>query len=348
MIKKLSASIRQYKKDSLLTPVFVILEAIMDVVIPVLMANLIDYGIDEKNMAYVLQMGAVLLACAVLALVFGALAGRSAAVASAGLARNLRHDMYYRLQDFSFANIDKFSTASIVTRLTTDVTNVQNAYQMVLRLAVRSPAMILFCLLVTFRINAQLSMIFLAAIPILGAGLWGIIFHVHPIFVRVFQTYDKLNNVVQENLRGIRVVKSFTRESHEEEKFGKISQEIYRDFSKAEKRIAFNMPLMQVCLYGSMLLLSWLGARAIVASGNNPALGLSTGEFMSMITYSLQILMNLMMLSMVFVMIIISRASAERIIELLDEKSTLKNDENPIHAVKDGSISFEDLSLIHI
>lgn len=342
MIKKLAASIRQYKKDSIITPFYVILEAVMDVIIPILMANLIDYGIDEKNMSYVMQMGAVLFFCAILALLFGTLAGRSAAVASSGLARNLRHDMYYKIQEFSFSNIDKFSTASIVTRLTTDVTNLQNAYQMILRLAIRSPAMLVFCLIVSFHINIQLSMIFLYAIPVLGIGLWLIMSHVHPIFQRVFRTYDKLNNVVQENLLAIRVVKSFTRESHEEEKFGKISQSIYEDFSKAEKRLAFNMPLMQLCVYSSMLLISWLGARAIIASGNNPAFGLSTGEFMSLITYSMQILMSLMMLSMVFVMITISRASAERITELLDEESSLKNCSSPVYEVKDGSIAFEN------
>ncbi|HEX3017699.1 MAG TPA: ABC transporter ATP-binding protein [Caproicibacter sp.] len=344
MIKKLAASIRQYKKDSIITPIYVILEAVMDVVIPILMANLIDYGIDEKNMSYVMIMGAVLLFCAILALVFGAFAGRSAAIASSGLARNLRHDMYYKVQEFSFSNIDKFSTASIVTRLTTDVTNLQNAYQMILRLAIRSPAMLIFCLIVSFHINAQLSMVFLFAIPILGIGLWLIMSHVHPIFQRVFKTYDKLNNVVQENLRAIRVVKSFTRESHEQEKFGAISQDIYNDFSKAEKRLAFNMPLMQMCIYGSMMLIAWLGARAIIASGNNPAVGLSTGEFMSLITYTMQILMSLMMLSMVFVMITISRASAERITEILDEESTLKNCSDPVYEVKDGSITFEDVT----
>jgi ATP-binding cassette subfamily B protein len=344
MIKKLAASLREYKKESILTPLYVMLEAVMDVVIPVLMASLIDSGIDKKDMAYLLKMGAILAFCAVLAMLFGALSGRSAAIASAGFARNLRHDMYYRVQDYSFSNIDKFSTASIVTRLTTDVTNLQNAYQMILRVAIRSPAMLIFCLIVTFRIDAHLAMTFLYFIPILGVGLGLIISHVHPIFERVFKTYDKLNNVVQENLRAIRVVKSFTRESHEEEKFGEISKDIYRDFSKATTRLAYNMPLMQFCVYGSMLLISWLGARAIVASGNNPAVGLSTGELMSFITYTFQILMSLMMFSMVFVMIITSRASAERITEILNEESDLKNCNDPVHVVKDGSVSFEDVT----
>lgn len=344
MIKKLAASIRQYKKDSLLTPVYVVLEAILDVIIPILMANLIDYGIDEKNMSYVIWMGIILLICSILALVSGSLAGRSSAIASSGFAQNLRHDMYYKVQDFSFTNIDKFSTASIVTRLTTDVTNLQMAYQMILRVATRSPAMLFFCLIVSFHISPQLSMIYIYAIPILGVGLWFIMSHVHPIFQRVFKTYDKLNNVVQENLLAIRVVKSFTRESHEENKFSKISQSIYDDFTKAEKRLAFNMPLMQFCVFGSMILISWLGAKAIVASGNNPALGLSTGQFMSLITYTMQIMMNLMMLSMVLVMITISRASAERITEVLNEESSLTNCNDPVYEVKDGSITFENVT----
>lgn len=347
MIKKLAASIRQYKKDTILTPVYVLLEALMDVVIPMLMADLIDYGIDGKNMSYVTQMGTVLFFSALLALVFGALAGRSAAIASSGFARNLRRDMYFNVQNFSFSNIDKFSTASLVTRLTTDVTNVQFAFQMILRLAFRAPAMMIFCLIVSFRINVQLSLVFLFAIPILGVGLWFIMSNVHPIFQRVFRIYDKLNRVVEENLLGIRVVKSYTRESYEEDKFKGISKKIYDDFTKAEKRLAYNAPLMQFCIYGSMLIISWLGAKAIVASGNNPNLGLSTGEFMSLIVYSLQILMSLMMLSMVFVLITISRASAERITEVLDETSDLKNGSDPVYKVRDGSVAFENVTFTY-
>ena len=343
MIKKLAASLREYKKQSILTPLYVMMEAVLDVVIPTLMANLIDFGIDKKDMPYLLKMGLLLLFCACLAMLFGTLSGRGAAIASAGFARNLRKDMYYRVQDFSFSNIDKFSTASIVTRLTTDVTNLQNSYQMILRVAVRSPAMLIFCLIATFRIDRDLAMVFVYFLPILGIGLWLIIAHVHPIFERVFRTYDKLNNVVQENLHAIRVVKSFNREDHEQEKFGDISQDIYRDFSKATGRLAYNMPLMQFCIYGSMIFISWLGARAIVASGNNPAVGLSTGDLMGFITYTFQILMSLMMLSMVFVMIVTSRASAERITQILNEESTLKNCENPLHEVKDGSVAFEDV-----
>ncbi|TQI66921.1 ABC transporter ATP-binding protein [Clostridium sp. KNHs216] len=347
MMKKLLSSVREYKKNTLLAPVYVTFESILEIVIPTLMAYLIDYGINQKNMPNVLWIGLALIVCAMISLLTGVLAGRSAAVASAGFAKNLRRDMFYNVQKFSFSNIDKFSTASIITRLTTDVTNVQNAYQMLVRLGVRAPMMIVFALIFSFRIDVRLSLIFLATIPVLGVGLWLIISHVHPVFVRVFNTYDKLNRIVQENLLGIRVVKSYIREDHEEEKFADISQSIFQDFTKAEKRIAFNMPLMQLCLYASMLLLSWFGAKEIIASGNNPVIGLSTGELASLITYALQILMSLMMLSMVFVMIIIARASAERIVEVLNEESDLKNGENPLYTVQDGSIVFENVTFTY-
>ena len=344
MIKKLMGSIRQYKKASILAPVLVLVEVAMEIIIPLVMAELIDKGIDQGHMPSVIKFGIILLIAAMISLLFGALAGKYAAIASSGFARNLRHDMYYKIQEYSFANIDKFSTASIVTRLTTDVTNLQMAYQMIIRMAVRCPFMLVFALITSFGIDANLSFVFLVAIPILGFGLLFIANHVHPIFERVFRTYDKLNRVVQENLRGIRVVKSFTREDHEIEKFESISNTIYKDFSKAEKILAFNMPLMQFSMYACMLIVSWLGARAIVACGGDAALGLSTGEFMSLITYATQILMSLMAVSMVFVMIIISRASAERIYEILVEESTLHNGENPIYQVKDGSISFENVT----
>jgi len=347
MLKKLLASIRQYKKASILTPVFVTFESIFEIIIPTLMAYLIDYGINEKNMSYVLWMGLALVISAMLSLLTGIISGRTAAIASSGFARNLRHDMFYNVQKFSFFNIDKFSTASIITRLTTDVTNIQNAYQMLIRLAVRAPLMIVFALVFSFRIDASLSLIFLAVIPVLGIGLGLIMSNVHPIFVRVFNTYDKLNNVVQENLHGIRVVKSYTREDHEERKFEDISQSIFQDFSKAEKRLAFNMPVMQFCLYVCMLLLSWFGAKEIIAAGNDPVIGLSTGELTSLITYAMQILMSLMMISMIFVMIIMSRASAERIVEILNEESNLKNGENPVYTVKDGSITFENVTFTY-
>lgn len=344
MIKKLMESIRQYKKASILAPVLVLVEVAMEIIIPLVMAELIDKGIDQGHMPSVIKFGIILLVAAMISLLFGALAGKYAAIASSGFARNLRHDMYYKIQEYSFANIDKFSTASIVTRLTTDVINLQMAYQMIIRMAVRCPFMLVFALVASFGIDAQLSFVFLAAIPILGFGLLFIMNRVHPIFERVFRTYDKLNRVVQENLRGIRVVKSFTREDHEIEKFESISNTIYKDFSKAEKTLAFNMPLMQFSMYACMLIVSWLGARAIVACGGDAALGLSTGEFMSLITYATQILMSLMAVSMVFVMITISRASAERIYEILVEESTLHNCENPIYQVKDGSISFENVT----
>jgi len=347
MIKKIAGSIRQYKKASILTPVCVIGEVILEVMIPLLMANLIDYGIDDGNMLFVVKMGAILLLCTVFTITFGALAGRYASVASAGLARNLRKDMFYNVQNFSFSNIDKFSTASIVTRLTTDVTNVQNAYQMIIRNAIRAPMTLLFAFIVSFNIDARLSMIFLGAIPILGIGLFFIISKAHPLFRRVFRTYDKLNNMVQENLRGVRVVKSFIREDYEKEKFGRISEKIFTDFSKAEKTLAFNMPLMQLCVYTCMLLVSWFGARAIVVSGNDATLGLSTGELMSLFTYTMQILMSLMILSMIFVMITMSRASAERIVEILNEKSDITNAEHPIFKVADGSISFQHVDFAY-
>ena len=337
MVKKLLNSVREYKKPSLLSPLFITLEVIMEVIIPLLMARLIDLGIDGGDMSYILKIGFALVLSAIISLFFGALAGKYAANASAGFAKNLRQDMYYNVQKYSFSNIDKFSTASIVTRLTTDVTNVQNAYQMIIRIAVRGPIMLTFSMIMAFSINAKLSLIFLFLIPILGIGLFLIISKAHPIFEHVFKVYDKLNNVVQENLRGIRVVKSFVRDEHENKKFEEISQDIYKDFTKAEKTVAYNMPLMQLCMYGCMLLISWFGARLIVNSE------MTTGELMSLFTYAMQILMSLMMLSMVFVTIIISRASAERIVEVLDEKSDIVNPENPIFNVNDGAIDFKNV-----
>lgn len=347
MIKTLAASIGQYRKAAILTPVFVALESILEIIIPTLMAFMIDYGISKSNMSYVLKMGIIMVSVAMLSLAAGALSGRNAALASTGFARNLRKNMFYNVQNFSFSNIDKFSTASIVTRLTTDVTNVQNAFQMLIRLGVRAPMMMVFSLIFCFRIDASLSLIFLAVIPILGLGLVLIMLGVHPIFKRVFQTYDKLNNIVGENLHAIRVVKSYNREDHEEEKFKEISQSIFKDFSAAEKRLAFNMPLMQFCLNLSILLLAWFGAKEIIASNNNPITGLSTGELTSLITYSMQILMSLMMLSMVFVMVIMARASAERIAEIINEESDLQNGPNPILTVADGSVSFEDVTFTY-
>lgn len=344
MIQKLIGSIREYKKTSIETPLLVVGEVTMEVFIPLIMANLIDFGIDKGDMTYILKTGAALFVFALIALFFGALAGKTAAIASSGFAKNLREDMYYNVQNFSFANIDKFSTASIITRLTTDVTNVQMAYQMLVRMVMRSPIMILFALIAAFTIDAKLSLIYLSIIPVLGLGLFLIIRKAHPVFERVFKTYDHLNNIVQENLHGIRVVKAYVREDFENKKFDNVSTQLYNQFTLAERTITLNMPLMQFSLYACTILIAWFGARAIIASGNNPALGLSTGELMSLITYSTQILMNLMMLSMVLVMITISRASAERIVEILDEKSDLTNPADPIHEVPDGSIEFKNVS----
>ncbi len=344
MIKRLAGSIREYKTPSILAPVFVVGEVIMEVIIPLLMANLIDYGIYKNNMSYILITGIELILCCIISLTLGALAGNYAAKASAGFAKNLRKDMYYNIQTFSFSNIDKFSTSSLVTRLTTDVTNVQNAYQMLVRTAFRSPAMIIFCMIMAFRINAKLAVIYLAAVPILLIGLLVIAVKAHPIFEKVFKTYDVLNNIVGENLHGIRVVKSFVREEHEKEKFQGVSQKIYKLFVKAESMLAFNAPLMQFVVYACMILICWFSSKYIVASGNNPDVGMTTGQFTSMIAYQMQMLMNLMMLSMVFVMVIISIASCERICEVLEETPDLANSDTPQKDVKDGSIKFENVS----
>lgn len=341
MLKRLAGCVRQYKGASLLSPLFVVLEVVMEVIIPLLMAKLIDDGIDGANQAAILKTGGILAVCCILSLLFGILAGHFAAKASAGFAKNIRHDLFHTVQGFSFFNIDRFSASSLVTRLTTDVTNLQNAYQMIVRVALRSPAMLIFSLAMAIRISPKLSIIFLIAIPILGAFVFFLMSSVHPIFERVFRTYDKLNNVVQENVHGVRVVKAFVREDHEISKFAKISQKIYADFCKAEGRLSFSMSGMQVAVYSCMLLLSWFGARIIVGSGGSD---LTTGELMSLMTYALQILGALMMLSMIFVMVVISRASAERIVEVLDEQSDLTNPEHPVLKVADGSVDFSHVS----
>ena len=334
-------SIREQKRNSILAMVTISGEVVFEVIIPMLMANLIDYGIDAGNMNYIVKMGLVLLLSAAGQLLCGIASGKFAAEASSGFARNLRHDMFYKVQNFSFSNIDKFSTASIVTRLTTDVTNLQNTYQMIIRMAVRSPLMMIFSLVAAFAIDAQLSLIFLAIIPILALGLYFIMTRTHPIFERVFRTYDWLNGIVQENLHGIRVVKSFVREDHEEKKFNSVSERIYKDFKKAEQRLAWNAPLMQLCMYAAVILISWFGARTIVACGGDAALGLSTGELLSLISYATQILMSLMGLSMIFVMITLSRTSGERAVELLDETPDISTPDNAVTEVPDGSIAFE-------
>lgn len=336
-MKRLAQCIREYKKDAILSPLYVLMEALLDVAIPFVMADLIDKGIEAGSMNMILRYGAILVGFALVALAFGVLSGRSCARATAGFARNLRHDMFHHLQVYSFSNIDKFSTAGLVTRLTTDVSNVQNAFMMIIRTLIRCPAMLIFAMVMSFRINHDISLIFLAVIPILGIGLYLVISRVHPVFERVFKTYDRLNGVVQENLSGIRVVKNFVREDHEIQKFDAISGTIYKDFSLAERILALNSPLMQGCVYTCMILVSWLGAKQIVIGT------MSTGNLMSFFTYIMQILSSLMMLSMVFVMITMSRASAERIVEVLDEQSDITNCDDPVYEVKDGSIQFTDV-----
>lgn len=340
MIKKLSKYVGEYKKYAVITPVLVTLEALMEIVIPLLMAQLIDNGIDAGNMGEITKYGLILLGAAFLTMTFGVLAGKTAPMASAGFAKNLRQALYYKVQEFSFASIDKFSTGSIVTRLTTDVTNVQQAFQMIIRITVRAPGMLLFALIAAFSVNHRLSLVFVAVLPVLGLGMFIIIKKVYPLFNKIFRTYDKLNNVVQENLYGVRVVKSFNRQDHENEKFGKVSGNIYNDFSKAEKTMSFVMPLMQGCMYTCMLLISWIGARMIIAGGNDAAAGLTTGQLMSMITYTMQILMSLMMISMIFAMMTMAKASGERIVEILYEESEIKEPENPVTRVADGSVDF--------
>ena len=338
MVKKLMKSIREYRTPSIICPLLVVLEVALEVLIPFLMADLIDVGLENADLPYIYKMGFALIVAAMLSLLFGALAGKYAAIASAGFAKNLRGDMFHHIQDFSFANIDKFSTASLVTRLTTDVTNVQNAYQMIVRVLVRAPVMLVFALVMAMTVNFELSVIFLGAVPLLGIGLFLIIMKAHPYFEKVFREYDHLNGVVQENLSGVRVVKAYVREEQEDKKFFDISGRIYKLFCSAEKIVAFNGPLMQFSMYTCILLLSYFSAKLIVGGS------MGTGELMTMIVYATQILMSLMMLSMVFVMVIISRASSERIVEVLEEKSTLHNPENPRFDIRDGAIDFENVS----
>ena len=344
MIKKLAARVRQYKKQAIATPLFMVGEVAMETLIPLVMSYLIDRGITRGDMSQVWLYGLLLLAEASVSMFSGVMSGRMAAISSAGFARNLRHDMYYAIQDYSFSNIDRFSTSSIITRVTTDVTNVQNAFQMILRMAVRAPMTLIFSVIMAFSINARISLVFLAMLPVLGGGIYLIMTRTHPIFRRVFKTYDKLNNIVQENLRGIRVVKNFVREDYEIEKFNGVSASIYQDFTKAERNLALMNPLMMTCIYACTLIISWLGARAIIASGNDPAVGMTTGQLMSLITYVIQILSSLMMVSFVFLMIIMSRASAQRIVEVLDEKSDITSPENAVKTVKDGSVDFDHVN----
>ena len=337
MIKKLIANIGIYKKESIITPIYVTGEVILDIIIPLVMAMMIDNGIEKGDTKAILMYGAILFICAIIALFFGAMSGRYAAVASAGFAKNLRDQLFVRIQGFSFSNIDRFSTSSLITRLTTDVTNVQNAYQMIIRLLVRSPLIMIFSLAMAYSINKDLSLIYLGVVPFLMIGLATVIYFAHPNFNKVFRIYDKLNNVVQENLQGIRVVKSYVREKHEDEKFKTVSKDIYKTFSKAQSIVAFNNPILQFAIYTCMLLISWLGAKFVVGGT------LTTGELVSMFTYTMQILMSLNMLSMVFVIVLIARTSAERITEVLSEESDLKNNEDPLYDIPDGSVRFKDV-----
>ena len=344
MIKRLARCIREFKWPALLSPLCMIGEVAMEVTIPLVMADLYDYGIEMQNMQVVVQKSVLLVLCALISLAFGSASAFLASKAATGFARNLRHDMYHRVQDFSFSNIDKFSTASIVTRLTSDVANLQMTFQMMIRMAIRSPMMLILAMVSAMGIHVRLSLVFCAALPILIFALAMLVPFVFKIFDRVFKTYDKLNTVVQENVHGIRVVKSFVREEKETRKFTDISGSIYKDFCKAERIMALNNPIMQFCVYGCMIAISWFGAHMVVASGNNPELGLTTGQLSSMFTYTTQILSSLMMFSVVFVMLTMSRAPMKRCYELLMEEPDLVSPENGVKQVADGSISFENVS----
>ena len=344
MIKRLARCIREYKWAALLSPVCMMGEVAMEVLIPLVMADLYDYGIVGQDMSTVVLKSVQLVLCALASLCFGALSAVLASKAGTGFARNLRHDMFHHVQSFGFSNIDKFSAASIVTRLTSDVANLQMTFQMMIRMAIRCPMMLILALVSAMGISVRLSLVYCVAIPVLVAVLLCLVPMVFKIFDRVFRTYDKLNNVVQENVHGIRVVKSFVREDKEIEKFTGISGAIYRDFCKAEHILALNGPVMQLCVYACMLTISWVGARMVVQSGNNPALGLTTGELSSMFTYTIQILNSLMMFSMVFVMMTMSRSPLRRCAEILAEEPDLHSPEHAVTEVADGSIDFEDVS----
>lgn len=347
MVKTILSQVKEYKRVSILTPVCMLGEVIMEMIIPLLMASIIDKGVSAGDIHHIKVTGLIMLLMAAISLTLGILSARFGAQASAGLAKNLRQAMFEKVQTFSFSNLDKFSTSSLITRLTTDVTNVQNAYQMLIRMAIRAPFMLIFAMIVSFRISREISMIFLYVVPVLAVLLGLIVRCVHPVFVRVFKTYDELNNVVQENVRGIRVVKSFNQEAHETAKFRSVSERIYRGFVKAEQIITLNGPVMQTCVYTCLILISWFGAKAVVASGNHAALGLTTGSLTALFTYAMQILMSLMMLSMVFAMITIANSSAQRIAELLEEKTDIQNPEHPVYDVQNGEIIFDHVDFVY-
>ena len=338
MIKRLSACIREYKKQTILTPVCMVGEVVCECTIPLLTADLINSIQNGCDLRTILLYGLKLFVIAMLSLGFGALSGWFAAEAAAGFAKNLRHDLYYQVQSFSFANIDRFSTSSLVTRLTTDVTNIQNAFMMCIRIAVRAPMMLVFAVIMSIRVGKQLAFIFAGTVPILGLALFFMIRSALPLFKAVFKKYDALNNSVQENVQGMRVVKSFVREDYETQKFSAASDSVRADFLKAEKILALNSPVMQFCVYTSMILISFFAAKLIVTSGGTY---LGVGSLTSMITYSMQILMSLMMLSMIFVMLTMALASGKRICEVLGETSSLHNPENPVYEVPNGAVDFD-------
>ena len=343
MIRRLARCIRGYKWAAILSPLTMIGEVSMEVTIPLIMADLYDYGIVLQDMHTVITKSLLLVVCAAASLCFGCASAVFASKAGTGFAKNLRHDMYHHIQSYSFSNIDKFSTPSIVTRLTSDVARLQMAFQMTIRMFMRTPMMLILSLIMAMRISVRLSMVYCVAIPILAALLVLLLPRVFKIFDRVFKTYDRLNGVVQENVHGVRVVKAFVREEREVEKFTDVSASIYKDFSKAEKILAFNNPVMQACVYVCMIAISWFGAHMIMASGNNPEIGLSTGQLSSMFTYTTQILSTLMGLSMVFVMLTMSRAPMRRCYEILIETPDLNSPEECVREVKDGSITFENV-----
>lgn len=342
MFKKLSKSVRGYWKESILAPTTVAIEVIMEVIVPFLMATLIDKGIEAGDMNVIVRYGLLMLLCCCISMAGGALAGIFAAKASAGFAKNMRRRLFYAVQNFSFTNIDKFSTSSLVTRLTTDVSFVQNAFQMLIRIAVRAPLMMVFSLIMASKVSPQLSLVFLCVVPVLGIGLFIIASKAMPTFTKVFSTYDDMNNVVDENLSGIRVVKAFVREEHEKSKFHSVSERLFRLYLRAEHILAFNSPLMMLCMNSCLLLVSWFGAKLIIMSGGTT---LSTGGLTSLFSYATQMLMSLMNLSMIFVMLTMSKTSARRIVEVLDEKSDILSPEtDAVTEVADGSIDFNNVS----
>lgn len=341
MIKTLMGSIREYKKPSILTPILVSIEVIVECVIPFYIAKLINHIQNGTDMSLILKYGLMLILLAFVSLFFGAMAGKTCATASCGFAKNLRHDLFYKVQGFSFTNIDKFSTSSLVTRLTTDISNVQMAYMMIIRIAVRSPMMFIFAMIMAFKMCPQLSTVYVALVPFLAFALFLIIKKAMPLFNSVFKKYDNLNNSIQENVKGMRVVKSFVREDYEKNKFGKASEEVCADFTKAERLVALNSPAMQIAMYAAMVIVSYFGAKLIISSGGS---AMGVGDLSSLFTYGMQILSSLMMLSMIFVMITISNASIQRICEVLTEESTIENPKNPKTDVPDGSIDFNGVS----